>query len=97
MKIIVKEDELKKIGSNLVNYSDDINTEKNSIVSAFDGISNVWEGLDITTFKDTVNSEYIKKIETLSECLKIYGELLKEVPSYYEKSDQKLASKKISI
>lgn len=97
MKIIVKEDELKSIGSNLINYADEIDVEKNSIVAAFDGISTVWEGQDINTFKDVVNSEYVKKIESLTECLKIYGELLKKVPSEYQESDHKSASKKISI
>lgn len=97
MKIIVKEEGLKSIGSNLINNSEELNSEVEKINAAIEGISGAWQGQDFNTFKEITNSKYVANVKSLSESLKSNGEFLKKVPSYYDKSDQKMASKKISI
>ncbi len=97
MKIIVKEEGLKSIGSNLINNSEELNSEVEKINAAMEGISNAWSGKDADALKYKVLSLYINEVKKLSDSLEEYGKFLKKVPSYYEKSDQKMASKKISI
>lgn len=97
MKIIVKEDELKKIGSNLVNYANELKTQGGKVTSALSGIANVWEGEDSTKFQSTMKTQYIDVLNKVGDIIEGYGEFLNKVPGYYNESDQKMASKKISI
>lgn len=97
MKIMEKDEGLMKIGSNLIDCAEELDSSIKRINSAVEGISGAWEGPDFSNFRDVTNSKYVFTLQNLTDSLREYGEFLKKVPSYYEKSDSKSASKKINI
>lgn len=97
MKIIVNSEEIKSISTNLKNSATFLEEKKGQINTLMEGINEAWKGMDAMKYIEAIRINYIKELESLSECLNDCSDYLAKVPEAYNKIDEQFASQKINV
>lgn len=97
MEIKVKRKEINQSANKLINSSEELKKEKESVRTILGSINEVWNGLDAIKYIEVLESKYVIELEILCDCIENYGNYLKNIPDDYTKIDELYASKKINV
>ena len=97
MEIIVKSDEIRNLGNQMINYSNELDAAIAKINNLADKISNAWHGEDATRYINVLQSRFSKGLDELREDLDDYGRYLLDVPQSYEILDANYENRYIDV
>lgn len=97
MEIIVKSDEIRNLGNQMINYSNELDAAIAKINDLADKISSAWYGEDATRYINVLQSRFSKGLDELREVLDDYGRYLLDVPQSYEILDTNYENKYIEV
>ena len=97
MEIIVKSDEIRNLGNQMINYSNELESAIAKINNLADKISGAWYGEDATRYINVLQSRFSKGLDELREVLDDYGRYLLDVPQSYEILDANYENRYIDV
>ena len=97
MEIIVKSDEIRNLGNQMLDYCNEFDAAINRIKDVADKLSNVWQGEDATRYINVLQETFAKELFDLKEVLNNYGQYLSGVSNPYEILDSVYANKHIEV
>lgn len=97
MEIIIKSDDVKKYGNQLIENCNEFENYIKKFDYLIDSINVAWEGNDSLKYVNTMKEKYLFSLEKLNSILEEYGDYLRDVPDVYATLDEVFASKNIDV
>lgn len=97
MNVVVNKDFVIKSGNDIIQYAESFDSYIKRFVSIIESINTVWEGNDSLKYINIMKEKYLVGLEELNQCIKDYGQYLKNIPNAYEILDEVFSSKNIDV
>lgn len=97
MDIIIKKNEVRKMGDKIIDYSNDFMNDIKKFNSIIDSINIAWDGADSLRYINTMREKHVAGLEELKSAIQEYGEYLKNIPEAYSIVDEVFSSKYIDV
>lgn len=86
MVIKVRQKELNDVKTKMMNDAEKLNIEIENLLQYLNELKAVWKGIDAELFQDEAYN-YIKKMQTIPECLNVMGNFISNANNEYERQD----------
>lgn len=97
MNISIDKDGVKKMGTSIIESSNDFKGEINKFLEIIDGINSAWEGADALKYINTLKEKYVVGLNELNDIINKYGQYLVDVPEAYDLLDETFSTKNINV
>lgn len=94
---VVKKQEVRSAGNEIIGYAEDLTNYINQFQSIIDSVNNVWQGADALRYINFMRDQYTPKLLLFKSMLEEYGLYLKKIPEAYEVLDETFSSRKIDV